>query len=200
MSLQAMKRPPFVVVGMNRLSLIDAVQTAHYGEPSQKKTPNQRLPGSIKLNRPLQRQRQRRPPEGGRYNGNDKSTDGALKCAATTAKSTPTTTSAVWLDAQDSRRRLRRVEFCDDCGAAIEDGALVQRAFVGDFSGVERWRLFYDYRAGDARGAAGGICCARFEQGLKVRADLWMRKNIGGGCLGLELRAKRAAGVGIGEN
>src|SRR5271154_7213700 len=48
------------------------------------------------------------------------------------------------------RRRAARRE-----GRADQNVALVERAFVRDFSSVERWRLLREDRANDSGGAAG---------------------------------------------
>src|ERR1022692_2747907 len=72
-------------------------------------------------------------------------------------------------DAEDARGRIWRVDVVNEGGAAFENGALVQRAFVGDFAGVERGRFLEDDCPLDAIGIAGGLRGEGFEQRRKFR-------------------------------
>jgi len=58
-------------------------------------------------------------------------------------------------EAEDARRWILGVEFVDKGTTMVEDGALVERAFVGDFAVIERGRLVEQDRALDAIRGAG---------------------------------------------
>lgn len=58
-------------------------------------------------------------------------------------------------EAEDARRWILGVEFVDERAAMVENGALVERAFVGDFAVVEGGRLVEQDGALDAIRGAG---------------------------------------------
>ena len=57
--------------------------------------------------------------------------------------------------AENARGGIFGVEFVDEGAPVVEDGALVERAFVGDFAVIERRRLVEEDGALDAIRGAG---------------------------------------------
>jgi hypothetical protein len=84
------------------------------------------------------------------------------------------------------RRRVGAVEAVDEMAPAVEHGALVDVALVGDLAGVDRRRLVEQQHPADAPGRATGGGVVGAESLADVAADLGVGQEIGG----------RAAGAG----
>ena len=81
-----------------------------------------------------------------------------------------------------------------------EHRALVDRALVGHFAGIERRRLGEQDGAADAVRAAGAAAAKRVEQAREFLAHARIGDACGGRRIGGEAGRKLAAGVEVGKD
>ena len=92
-----------------------------------------------------------------------------------------------------------RIKLLDQRRAAAQHRALVDRALVGGFAGIERRRLGHQDQPADAGRAAGALPRQRVEAFLEFVAQLRIAQHRGGRRVGGKAR-KLAAGLDVGKH